>query len=242
MAQNLLNSINQNPPRPTHSRSISTISNHQKNISFMPKFLLKALHRRKPSHRRSLSNSIPVNGMKKLKDPGTKNDEKVEKNKRKHKYFPGNTQLMQLIPDPKRITSMMSTLLFRNHNKLRDQEQCKDHKPRNLARQVSKESRSNEVPCSTSTNCKFGFGNVVSSTVNGERMSREKTSKTAKNSEVKGGLKIKRIVKLKSRERQKTEKRFELCKKKILMGEKCRPLHGSLHYDKNGVLVPEEFS
>lgn len=35
---------------------------------------------------------------------------------------------------------------------------------------------------------------------------------------------------------------IELCKKKILMGEKCRPLHksGTLHYDENGVLLPEE--
>ncbi|XAR49170.1 hypothetical protein NMG60_11032267 [Bertholletia excelsa] len=34
----------------------------------------------------------------------------------------------------------------------------------------------------------------------------------------------------------------ELCKKRILMGEKCRPLNlsGALHYDQNGVLLPEE--
>ncbi|KAF7142639.1 hypothetical protein RHSIM_Rhsim05G0136000 [Rhododendron simsii] len=33
----------------------------------------------------------------------------------------------------------------------------------------------------------------------------------------------------------------ELCKKRILMGQKCRPLHqsGLLHYDENGVLLPE---
>ncbi|KAK4427626.1 hypothetical protein Salat_1531600 [Sesamum alatum] len=35
---------------------------------------------------------------------------------------------------------------------------------------------------------------------------------------------------------------LELCKKRILMGEKCRPLNisGTLHYDKNGVLLPED--
>ncbi|KAL2469120.1 uncharacterized protein Fot_50696 [Forsythia ovata] len=34
----------------------------------------------------------------------------------------------------------------------------------------------------------------------------------------------------------------ELCKKRILMGEKCRPLNmsGALHYDTDGVLLPEE--
>lgn len=34
---------------------------------------------------------------------------------------------------------------------------------------------------------------------------------------------------------------LELCKKRILMGSKCKPLtvSGALHYDKNGVLVPE---
>lgn len=34
----------------------------------------------------------------------------------------------------------------------------------------------------------------------------------------------------------------ELCKKRILMGEKCKPLNasGALHYDKNGVLLPEQ--
>ncbi|MFS7933189.1 hypothetical protein Hanom_Chr04g00376821 [Helianthus anomalus] len=35
---------------------------------------------------------------------------------------------------------------------------------------------------------------------------------------------------------------LELCKKRIIMGRKCRPLNvsGALHYDKNGVLVPED--
>ncbi|XP_060219299.1 uncharacterized protein LOC132646003 [Lycium barbarum] len=34
---------------------------------------------------------------------------------------------------------------------------------------------------------------------------------------------------------------LELCKKRILMGGKCRPLSasGSLHYDRNGILLPE---
>nr|GMD46921.1 hypothetical protein CDL12_18591 [Ipomoea batatas]GMD69386.1 hypothetical protein CDL12_18591 [Ipomoea batatas] len=37
------------------------------------------------------------------------------------------------------------------------------------------------------------------------------------------------------------EEEIELCKKRILMGEKCKPLNvsGSLHYDQNGVLLPE---
>ncbi|KAK9292287.1 hypothetical protein L1049_020251 [Liquidambar formosana] len=34
----------------------------------------------------------------------------------------------------------------------------------------------------------------------------------------------------------------ELCKKRILMGERCRPLNmsGILQYDKNGIILPEE--
>uniref|UniRef100_A0A3Q7ENT3 Uncharacterized protein n=1 Tax=Solanum lycopersicum TaxID=4081 RepID=A0A3Q7ENT3_SOLLC len=40
-------------------------------------------------------------------------------------------------------------------------------------------------------------------------------------------------------EQEKVE--LELCKKRILMGGKCRPLSasGSLHYDQNGILLPE---
>ncbi|OIS99860.1 hypothetical protein A4A49_08122 [Nicotiana attenuata] len=40
-------------------------------------------------------------------------------------------------------------------------------------------------------------------------------------------------------EQEKVE--LELCKKRILMGDKCRPLSasGSLHYDQNGILLPE---
>ncbi|PIN08834.1 hypothetical protein CDL12_18591 [Handroanthus impetiginosus] len=36
---------------------------------------------------------------------------------------------------------------------------------------------------------------------------------------------------------------LELCKKRILMGERCRPLNisGALHYDKEGILLPEDF-
>ena len=35
---------------------------------------------------------------------------------------------------------------------------------------------------------------------------------------------------------------LQLCKKRILMGGKCKPLSisGALHYDKNGILLPEE--
>lgn len=52
-------------------------------------------------------------------------------------------------------------------------------------------------------------------------------------------------LKLKKWERVKAGKREEcgeeLCKKRILMGEKCKPLNisGSLHYDEDGILLPE---
>ncbi|CAA3007035.1 Hypothetical predicted protein [Olea europaea subsp. europaea] len=56
----------------------------------------------------------------------------------------------------------------------------------------------------------------------------------------------KRIMKkliIRDGEEEKEERsEMELCKKRILMGEKCRPLNlsGALHYDKDGILLPEE--
>ncbi|CAO2836763.1 unnamed protein product [Amaranthus hypochondriacus] len=203
-------SHNKNPKNPTnlsHSRSISTIPNHHKTIGFMPKFLLKTFHRRK----RSVSNSTIINGNKNIKDPTTKNN-----------------QLLQLIPVPKRVTAMMS-FMFKKDKQL-DQEQCKNPK------QVSNKSMLKEVPsrlASTSKDSKLGAG--IDSSV--DELSRPKSDKNRENVEVKGGFKMKKMMKIRSREKE----RFELCKKKILMGEKCRPLHGSLHYDKNGVLVAEGF-
>ncbi|KAF9669877.1 hypothetical protein SADUNF_Sadunf13G0010200 [Salix dunnii] len=42
-------------------------------------------------------------------------------------------------------------------------------------------------------------------------------------------------------EESREESGDELCKKRILMGEKCKPLNlsGSLHYDEDGILLPE---
>ncbi|KAG8363871.1 hypothetical protein BUALT_Bualt19G0067600 [Buddleja alternifolia] len=42
-------------------------------------------------------------------------------------------------------------------------------------------------------------------------------------------------------EKEDTNREVELCKKRILMGIKCRPLNlsGKLQYDKNGILLPE---
>ncbi|CAI9764249.1 unnamed protein product [Fraxinus pennsylvanica] len=43
-------------------------------------------------------------------------------------------------------------------------------------------------------------------------------------------------------EEEEERSEMELCKKRILMGEKCRPLNlsGALHYDTDGILLPEE--
>lgn len=42
-------------------------------------------------------------------------------------------------------------------------------------------------------------------------------------------------------EKEQEEVELELCKKRILMGGKCRPLSASgiLHYDQDGILLPE---
>ncbi|KNA19334.1 hypothetical protein SOVF_060500 [Spinacia oleracea] len=220
----------------------------------MPKFLLKTLHRRKPSHHRTGSNSTSISINKYLKDSGTKNDDiKLGKIKRINKFFQRNNKnnnhnnFMQV---PRGVTSIMS-FVFRNDKSRGKDHQCQDNKPRNMAKQNSKKSRSKEVTsssaASTSKNCKFGVSDVASHTVNGERVNNrvnsvKKNGENGENVEAKGGVKIKRIIKVKIREKEKVEKRFELCKKKILMGEKCRPLHGRLHYDKNGVLVPQGIS
>lgn len=47
---------------------------------------------------------------------------------------------------------------------------------------------------------------------------------------------------LKCDEEEEERSEMKLCKKRILMGEKCSPLNlsGALHYDTNGVLLPEE--
>lgn len=46
---------------------------------------------------------------------------------------------------------------------------------------------------------------------------------------------------MRKEEEESDGEEMELCKKRILMGDKCKPLNisGSLHYDKNGVLLPE---
>ncbi|GMP40059.1 hypothetical protein CsSME_00010651 [Camellia sinensis var. sinensis] len=60
-----------------------------------------------------------------------------------------------------------------------------------------------------------------------------------------GGGERKKVIKKRDEEEKNGEREEEeaeeLCKKRILMGEKCRPLNlsGALHYDKNGVLLPE---
>ncbi|KAK6119056.1 hypothetical protein DH2020_047206 [Rehmannia glutinosa] len=56
---------------------------------------------------------------------------------------------------------------------------------------------------------------------------------------------VSRREKKTSREEAKEEgnnREMELCKKRILMGGKCRPLNpsGVLHYDKQGILLPED--
>ncbi|OWM72447.1 hypothetical protein CDL15_Pgr018332 [Punica granatum] len=46
---------------------------------------------------------------------------------------------------------------------------------------------------------------------------------------------------IKGRQANEVIEEFELCRKRILMGRKCKPLNssGSLQYDENGILLPE---
>ena len=82
-----------------------------------------------------------------------------------------------------------------------------------------KNEERNEVPAISSKDCRFGAGNGI-----------------------RVGLKMKKMMKIKSKKKEKVENGYELCKKRILMGKKCKPLLGSpLLYDNNGVLIPQHF-
>ncbi|KAK1401736.1 hypothetical protein POM88_001341 [Heracleum sosnowskyi] len=60
------------------------------------------------------------------------------------------------------------------------------------------------------------------------------------------GVKMRRMRSIKMKEREgkseTEEENQELCKKRILMGGKCKPLNesGVLHYDQNGIFLPED--
>lgn len=76
----------------------------------------------------------------------------------------------------------------------------------------------------------------------------ENGSKLARNPsgyrKIRRGRSMRKKVVKQSEEKENEEERGEdeLCKKRILKGVKCRPLNlsGDLHYDRNGVLLPEE--
>ena len=106
-------------------------------------------------------------------------------------------------------------------------------------------SGKNRLPCGISDPDKLcdsgdGVGDSANVSVNRGKIRGAKSGKMKLIIEKKAGLRIKGFMKI--RRKEKEEPRFELCKKKILMGEKCRPLSGSLRYDQNGILVPQDLS
>ncbi|KAL7585007.1 hypothetical protein Lser_V15G46344 [Lactuca serriola] len=61
---------------------------------------------------------------------------------------------------------------------------------------------------------------------------------------LKGLQKLGRVVSMRKDEgHEREDGRVELCKMRIIMGKRCRPLNvsGALHYDEDGILVPEDF-
>ncbi|KAL7120060.1 hypothetical protein ACP275_02G099700 [Erythranthe tilingii] len=71
------------------------------------------------------------------------------------------------------------------------------------------------------------------------------TAKVVRKRDVVGLVEKKKMLMTWRREQgQETNKELELCKKRILMGEKCRPLNrsGALHYDEHGILLPEDLA
>ncbi|KAM7474191.1 hypothetical protein LguiB_021434 [Lonicera macranthoides] len=76
---------------------------------------------------------------------------------------------------------------------------------------------------------------------NGSKLARNPSG----NRKIRRGRSMRKKVVKQSKERENEEverQEDELCKKRILKGVKCRPLNlsGDLHYDRNGVLLPEE--
>ncbi|KAJ8426583.1 hypothetical protein Cgig2_018051 [Carnegiea gigantea] len=250
MAQNPYKNHKQKPSNPIvipHSRSISTIPAHQ-NISFMPKFLLKLLQKKKHGHKRSIS---IVKADSSHKDLGVGKGGSVDQISMIDKHVHGNNRnnyLLQLLPVPKRVSSIMSNLT-KNTHKSRDY-RSNDHKTAKTIKSgsssssvsslcVKGKSGKNQLLCRSSDpdelcDSGVGVGHSVN-VVNRGKISRAKSGKMKAIRGKKEGLKMKGFIKIKRK--GKEEPRFELCKKKILMGEKCRPLNGCLHYDKNGILL-----
>ncbi|PON89540.1 hypothetical protein TorRG33x02_146840 [Trema orientale] len=89
-----------------------------------------------------------------------------------------------------------------------------------------------------------GNGNGVSSCVmvTGRRgRSGKLTRVSCRAVQSRGSLRKLRVEKLVTEERDGTGSGVELCKKRILMGGKCKPLNisGTLQYDQNGILRPD---
>nr|XP_043618833.1 uncharacterized protein LOC122590719 [Erigeron canadensis] len=106
-----------------------------------------------------------------------------------------------------------------------------DHKVHNnfgdneCSKKIKDDDKKQSTNTTTNVSCKVGMlARVPSRGLNGLR-------------------KVGRAVSMRKHEEEegKEDEGDELCKKRIMMGNKCRPLNvsGSLHYDKNGVLVPE---
>ncbi|PON67016.1 hypothetical protein PanWU01x14_105980 [Parasponia andersonii] len=88
-----------------------------------------------------------------------------------------------------------------------------------------------------------GNGNGVSSSVMiGRRGSSGKLTRVSSRAvQSRGSLRKLGVKKLVTEEKDGTGSGFELCKKRILMGGKCKPLNisGTLQYDQNGILRPD---
>ncbi|KAK9691946.1 hypothetical protein RND81_09G230800 [Saponaria officinalis] len=186
----------------------------------MPKFLPSPPGKKRHHRRRSTALSGDKNMYHGLDDY-----DKIEKTKNE----PKNNPLTKFIRNPTRVGSILSCF-FKCNKKSSDRERSMDD--------------FEAAKCTSSSTFAPFLGNNKSKRVNniwvkGKSLSRISMSKIKGSIEVKTGKKIKGvIVRMKSREND--EKKYELCKKKILMGEKCRPFSGHLRYDENGVFVPDD--
>ncbi|KAL9236295.1 hypothetical protein vseg_010983 [Gypsophila vaccaria] len=251
----------------SHFGGLSSITNNYNDFTFMPKLFIKNLQRKQQHHRRQPSIILPTgikldiekNLASTLAPETIANVAVTDKKARKsHQLMSKNVGSIMsvLFRNKKKLSdkdvslakhkrALSSTSADFRDKKYGSESSDKGYKSYSLVKQSSVTVK--RVSLSIATAFRDGKRGLMSakgkepkesssSSSSGEKTFVGKSLSKLRSTEVKPGLRIKGITRMLSRD----DKRVELCKKKILMGEKCKPISGRLLYDENGVLVPEE--
>ncbi|KAH7866336.1 hypothetical protein Vadar_019053 [Vaccinium darrowii] len=176
----------------------------------MPKLLAKTLRRRNPQ-----------------KCDDTENANDVKKKKKNNGWTePGSSF-------PKKVSSIVSNVFGNKKSAEKSSEETEETGETEESRKEAK--------------APSGFGGIFNKR-NGKQASSSRLIRVS-NRKIRRGKSVreKEITDRAEKNGDENEKEEEgrgeeeLCKKRILMGEKCRPLNqsGVLHYDENGVILPE---